>query len=96
MNKEQLIFFNNTFKDIILYFDNFYEQLCYIIKIYNYLYKSNINLNDNILNNNIEIKYSIHNILDTLKINKKYELNIYDDTFNFEFNKELKEKKIFI
>ena len=56
------------------------------------LYKYNYNY-DNIKN---EIKYSIHNILDTLKINKKYELNIYDDTFNFEFNKELKEKKIFI
>ena len=75
MNKEQLIFFNNTFKDIILYFDNFYEQLCYIIKIYNYLYKSNINLNDNILNNNIEIKYSINNNIKK-KFKKKFKNQI--------------------
>ena len=95
MNKEQLIFFNNTFKDIILYFDNFYEQLCYIIKIYNYLYKSNINLNDNILNNNIEIKYSIHNNMKTKfknKIIKNYFKNKdYNYTYNYNLFKEYKD-----
>ena len=87
MNKEQLIFFNNTFKDIIHYFDNFYEQLCYIIKIYNYLYKSNINLNDNILNNNIEIKYSIHNNMKTKFKNKIIKYYFKNKDYNYTYTK---------